>query len=173
MRGSQNVFLIGPMGSGKTAVGRHLAKQLGLEFHDSDAEIEHRTGADIPLIFEKEGEPGFRERERQVIDQLTALSGIVLSTGGGAILAADSRERLAARGFVVYLETSVAQQVERVRSAQHRPLLSGVDPASKLGELMAHREPLYRSTADLVVPTDGRKVASVADEILREFRRAV
>lgn len=173
MRGSQNVFLIGPMGSGKTAVGRHLAKQLGLEFHDSDAEIEQRTGADIPLIFEKEGEPGFRERERQVIDQLTALSGIVLSTGGGAILAPDNRERLAARGFVVYLETSVAQQVERVRSTQHRPLLNGVDPAGKLGELMAHREPLYRGTADLVVPTDGRKVASVADEILREFRRAL
>jgi len=173
MRGTDNVFLIGPMGSGKTAVGKQLAKQLGLPFHDSDAEIEHRTGVDIPLIFEKEGEAGFREREREIIDALTQLRGIVLSTGGGAILAADSRERLAARGFVVYLETSVEQQAERVRSGHHRPLLTGVDPAIKLAELMAHREPLYRSTADLVIHTDGRKVGSVADEILRAYRRSV
>jgi shikimate kinase len=173
MRGSQNVFLIGPMGSGKTAVGRQLAKQLKLTFHDSDAQIEQRTGVDIPLIFEKEGEPRFREREREVIDDLTRLDGIVLSTGGGAVLAADSRERLAARGFVVYLETSVEQQAERVRSGQHRPLLAGVDPAVKLAELMAQREPLYRSIADLVVRTDGRKVGAVADEILRAYRHSV
>lgn len=173
MRGSQNVFLIGPMGSGKTAVGRQLAKRLDFVFRDSDAEIEHRTGVDIPLIFEKEGEARFREREREVIDELTQLHGIVLSTGGGAILATDSRERLAARGFVAYLETSVDQQVERVRSGHHRPLLAGVDPAAKLAELLAHREPLYRSTADLVVPTDGRKVSAVADQILRAYRRSV
>lgn len=173
MRGSPSIFLIGPMGSGKTAVGRQLAKQLGFVFHDSDAEIEQRTGVDIPLIFEKEGEARFRVREREVIDELTQLHGIVLSTGGGAILAADSREWLATRGFVAYLETSVEQQAERVRSAHHRPLLTGVDPVAKLTELMAHREPLYRGTADLIVPTDGRKVAAVADEILRAYRRSV
>lgn len=171
MRGTHNIFLIGPMGSGKSAVGRQVAKLLHLPFIDSDAEIERRTGVDIPLIFEKEGEAGFREREREVIDELTRQHPLVLSTGGGAILAPESRERLRSRGFVVYLETSVAQQAERVRSAHHRPLLAGVDPGPRLAELMQQREPLYRSTADVVVRTDGRKVVSVAEEIVREFQR--
>lgn len=167
------IFLIGPMGSGKTAVGRQLARQLRVPFFDSDAEIERRTGADIPLIFEKEGEARFREREREIIDELTQQAPIVLSTGGGAILSPESRERLHSRGFVAYLETSVAQQAERVRSGQHRPLLTGVDPAQRLAELMEHREPLYRATAHITVSTDARKVSAVADEILREYRRAV
>lgn len=171
MRGTHNIFLIGPMGSGKSAVGRQVAKLLRLPFVDSDAEIERRTGVDIPLIFEKEGEAGFRERERELIDELTRRQPLVLSTGGGAILAAESRERLRTRGFVVYLETSVAQQAERVRSAQHRPLLCGVDPAQRLAELMREREPLYRGTADVVVPTDGRRVGAVAEEIVREYQR--
>jgi shikimate kinase len=154
-------------------VGRQLARQLHVPFFDSDAEIERRTGADIPLIFEKEGEARFREREEEVIDELTQQSPIVLSTGGGAILSEQSRERLRSRGFVAYLETSVAQQAERVRSGHNRPLLAGVDPAQRLAELMAHREPLYRATAHISVSTDGRKVSVVADEILRGFRRAV
>ncbi len=171
MRGTHNIFLIGPMGSGKSAVGRQVARLLHLPFVDSDAEIERRTGVDIPLIFEKEGEARFREREREVIDELTRRHPLVLSTGGGAILAPESRERLRTRGFVVYLETSVAQQAERVRSAQHRPLLTGVDPAQRLAELMQQREPLYRSIADVTIRTDGRKVSAVAEEIVREFRR--
>jgi len=169
MRGKANVFLIGPMGSGKTAVGRYLARLLDLTFHDSDAEIERRTGVDIPFIFEKEGEPGFRQREREAIEALTAMERIVLATGGGAVLLAENRRHLAERGCVVYLETSVEQQVERVKSGRNRPLLSNVDSTTKLTQLMAERTPLYAQIADLVVPTDGRKVRSVAEDILREL----
>jgi shikimate kinase len=169
MRGRTNVFLIGPMGSGKTAVGRHLARALGLAFHDSDAEIERRTGVDIPFIFEKEGEAGFRQREREALEALTALEGIVLATGGGAVLLAENRELLAARGQVVYLETSIAQQAHRVRYGRHRPLIAQGDPALRLGQLMDARAPLYAQIADIVVSTDGRRVASVAEAILREL----
>ncbi|MFO1427065.1 MAG: shikimate kinase AroK [Steroidobacteraceae bacterium] len=170
MLGKQNIFLIGPMGSGKTAVGKQLARLLRMPFVDSDSEIERRTGADIPLIFEKEGEAGFRQRESEVIDDLTRRESIVLSTGGGAILRADNRERLQARGTVVYLETSVTQQAERVREGQSRPLLAGSDPAAKLAELMAIRAPLYAETADLTVRTDNRRVRAVAEQILRQLR---
>ncbi len=162
---TRSVFLVGPMGSGKTAVGRQLAGRLGYRFVDSDAEIERRTGVDIPFIFEKEGEAGFRLREREVIDELSAREAIVLGTGGGAILAPDSRERLAARGVVVYLETSVDQQLGRTRRSTNRPLLFTEDPRGRLAELMAAREPLYRSIAEITVRTDGRKVRSVVDEI--------
>lgn len=169
MLGKTNVFLIGPMGSGKTAVGRYLSRLLDLEFHDSDTEIERRTGVDIPFIFEKEGEAGFRQREREAIEVLTAMDRIVLATGGGAILLAENRRHLADRGCVVYLETSVMQQVERVKQARTRPLLSNVDPTSKLAQLLAERAPLYGEIADVVVSTDGRKVRSVAEDILREL----
>jgi shikimate kinase len=166
----RSVFLVGPMGSGKTAVGRQLARRLGYRFVDSDAEIEARTGVDIPFIFEKEGEEGFRAREREVIDELSRHRGIVLGTGGGAILAAENREHLAARGTVVYLETSIAQQVARTRRSRTRPLLYTDDPRGRLESLMAVREPLYRSLAAVTVATDGRKVAAVADEIADRLR---
>jgi shikimate kinase len=169
MRGTSNVFLIGPMGSGKTAVGRQLARELDLPFYDSDAEIERRTGVDIPFIFDKEGEAGFREREREAIAALTAMAGIVLATGGGAVLLAQNRQLLAARGRVVYLETSVAQQAHRVRYGRHRPLLTQGDPADRLGRLMDARAPLYAEIADIIVPTDGRRVQAVAEHILREL----
>ena len=169
MLGKTNVFLIGPMGSGKTAVGRYLARLLDLTFHDSDAEIERRTGVDIPFIFEKEGEPGFRQRERETLEILTAMDRIVLATGGGAILLPENRRHLADRGCVVYLETSVAQQVERVKQGHRRPLLSNVDTGVKLSQLLTERSPLYREIADVVIPTDGRKVRSVAEDILREL----
>jgi shikimate kinase len=172
MRGKTSVFLIGPMGSGKTAVGRQLARTLGLPFHDSDAEIERRTGVDIAFIFEKEGEAGFRQREREAIEALTALEGIVLATGGGAVLLAENRRHLAARGCVVYLQTSVAQQADRVRHARHRPLISAGDAAARLGQLMDARAPLYGEIADVVVPTDGRRVQHVAEQILRELAAA-
>jgi shikimate kinase len=168
MLDSSSVFLIGPMGSGKTAVGRHLARALGLPFYDSDAEIERRTGVDIPFIFEKEGEAGFRQREREAIEALTLLPRIVLATGGGAVLLPENRRHLAERGCVVYLQTSVAQQANRVRYGRNRPLLSeGGDAATRLGQLMDARAPLYAEIADIIVPTDGRRVHSVAEHVLR------
>jgi shikimate kinase len=169
MLGKTSVFLIGPMGSGKTAVGRHLARALRLPFHDSDAEIERRTGVDVSFIFEKEGEAGFRQREREAIEALTALEGIVLATGGGAVLLAQNRQRLAARGCVVYLQTSVAQQADRVRHGRNRPLLASGDAGTRLGELMHVRAPLYEEIADLVVATDGRRVGSVAEQVLQQL----
>jgi shikimate kinase len=162
----RSIFLVGPMGSGKSAVGKTLARLRGQRFVDSDAEIERRTGVDISYIFEREGEAGFREREREVIDDLTRWPGIVLATGGGAILLPENREHLASRGFVVYLEASIAQQVERTQHGRHRPLLLNTDPEARLTELMAVREPLYREIADLVVSTDRRKVQSVAEYIV-------
>ncbi len=162
-----NIFLIGPMGSGKTAVGKTLAKSLQLSFVDSDAEIERRTGVDIAFIFEKEGEAGFRQRERDIIADLTLRNRIVLATGGGAILEADNRRNLAERGCVVYLETSVSQQLERTRHGKHRPLLITDDPKGRLEDLLRVREPLYREIADIAVRTDGRRVQLLADEVMR------
>jgi shikimate kinase len=168
----RNIFLIGPMGSGKTAVGRHLARLFRYEFHDSDADIEAKTGVDIPFIFEKEGETGFRIRERESIDRLTRLESIVLATGGGAVIDPANRLALAERGVVVYLATSVNQQIERTRHARHRPLLQVTDPEQKLKDLMARRAVLYAEIADLTVTTDGRRVQLVAEEIHQELRRA-
>jgi shikimate kinase len=172
MLSKRNIFLIGPMGSGKSAVGRALARLFRLTFHDSDADIEAKTGVDIAFIFEKEGEAGFRMRERESIDRLTGLEGVVLATGGGAILHPDNRRALAERGAVVYLETSVAQQLERTRHGRHRPLLNEGDPGEKLAELMRHRALLYAEIADITVSTDGRRVQVVAEEIQRELQRA-
>jgi shikimate kinase len=165
MNNPNNLFLIGPMGAGKSAVGRQLARMLHLDFVDSDEEIEARTGVDIPFIFEKEGEEGFRKREARVIDDLSQLEGIVLATGGGAVSNADSRNRLGARGFVIYLYTSVKQQLERTNRGRERPMLENGDPAEVLERLMVERDPLYREIADLVVNTDGRRVQTVAREI--------
>jgi len=169
MQPGRSIFLVGPMGSGKTAVGRQLARRLGYRFVDSDAEIERRTGVDIPFIFEKEGEAGFRLREREAVGELTGQGGIVLATGGGAVLAEESRQRLAERGVVVYLETTVDQQLARTRHSRHRPLLYTEDPRGRLESLMAEREPLYRSIAAITVRTDGRKVGSVVDEVERRL----
>ena len=164
-----NLFLIGPMGAGKSTIGRALARECGLEFRDSDKEIEARTGADIPLIFELEGEAGFRTRERVMIDELTQLSGIVLATGGGAVLDPENRANLATRGRVIYLHTSVDQQLRRTSRDRHRPLLHTADPRARLTELMEQREPLYREIADLIIKTDGRSVVAVVKEILKKL----
>jgi shikimate kinase len=172
MLSKRNIFLIGPMGSGKSAVGRHLARLFKLSFHDSDADIEAKTGVDIAFIFEKEGEAGFRLRERESIDRLTQLEGVVIATGGGAVIHSENRRALAERGVVVYLETSVDQQLERTRHGKHRPLLNDTDPKIKLGELMRERALLYREIADLTVSTDGRRVQLVAEEIYRELHPA-
>ncbi|MCH6550086.1 MAG: shikimate kinase AroK [Proteobacteria bacterium] len=165
MNKPKNLFLVGPMGAGKSAVGRHLARLLHLEFVDSDEEIETRTGVDIPFIFEKEGEEGFRRREVKVIDELSQREGVVLATGGGAIADPESRSRLGARGFVVYLHTSVKQQLERTQRRRKRPLLENGDKEKVLRELMEQRDPLYREISDLIIETDGRRVQTVAREI--------
>jgi shikimate kinase len=167
MFGKRNIFLVGPMGSGKSAVGRQLARLLDAPFYDSDTEIEKRTGVDIPYIFEKEGESGFRQRERETIEALTLLEPLVLATGGGAILLAENRAYLTERGCVVYLQTSVEQQANRVRHMRNRPLLNNVDLTQKLTQLLTERAPLYSAIADLTVVTDGRRIQSVAEEIQR------
>ena len=161
----KNLFLVGPMGAGKSAVGRQLSKLMHLDFMDSDDEIEARTGVYIPFIFEKEGEEGFRKREAKVIDDLSQRQGIVLATGGGAIADVDSRSRLGGRGFVIYLYTSVRQQLERTQRGRERPMLANGDREQVLEELMAIRDPMYREIADLVVDTDGRRVQTVARQI--------
>jgi len=166
MKHPKNIFLVGPMGAGKSAVGRQLARTLHLSFMDSDDEIESRTGVDIPFIFEKEGEAGFRKREIAAIDDLTKIDGVVLATGGGAIVDPESRSRLGGRGFVVYLYTSVDQQVARTSKGRARPMLENGDRREILESLLLERDPLYREIADLVVETDGRKVHSVASEII-------
>jgi shikimate kinase len=169
---NRNIFLIGPMGSGKTAVGRHLARLFRYTFLDSDSDIEAKTGVDIAFIFEKEGEAGFRVRERESIDRLTQLDAIVLATGGGAVIEAENRRLLAERGVVVYLETSIEQQLERTRHARHRPLFNGTNPQEKLAELMLRRAALYAEIAQVTVSTDGRRVQLVAEEIHAELKRA-
>ncbi|MCH8943509.1 MAG: shikimate kinase AroK [Proteobacteria bacterium] len=169
MKHPRNIFLIGPMGAGKSAVGRYLARALHLSFVDSDDEIESRTGVDIPFIFEKEGEQGFRKREAAVIDDLSKIDGVVLATGGGAVVDPENRSRLGGRGYVVYLYTSVDEQVSRTQRGRKRPMLENDNPRGTLEELLAKRDPLYREIADLVVETDGRKVKSVANEIIEQI----
>jgi shikimate kinase len=172
MLAKRNIFLIGPMGSGKSAVGRQLARLFRFTFHDSDADIEAKTGVDIAFIFEKEGEVGFRLREKESIERLTRLDGVILATGGGAVIDPDNRRVLAERGAVVYLETSIDQQILRTRHGRHRPLLNDTDPEEKLKELMLRRAFLYAQIADLTVSTDGRRVQLVAEEIYQALRRA-
>jgi len=162
---SANVYLIGPMGSGKTAVGKRLAALLGKEFVDSDAEIERRCGVDIRYIFEKEGEARFRERERDVIAALTALDGVIVATGGGAVLDPKNRERLSGSGTVVYLEATIDAQLKRTQPSRNRPLLMNGDPRATLESLMSVRRPLYESIADIRVDTTGRQVAAVAADV--------
>ncbi len=166
MKHPKNVFLIGPMGAGKSAVGRQLARMLHLTFLDSDEEVENRTGVDLSFIFEKEGEEGFRKREAKVIEDLSNMDGVVLATGGGAVSDVQNRSNLGARGYVVYLKTSVDQQLQRTARRHVRPLLENGDRRDVLDHLMTEREPLYLEIADLTVDTDGRKVNAVASEIL-------
>ncbi len=154
------------MGAGKSTIGRLLAKELRLPFKDSDKEIEQRTGASIPLIFDVEGEGGFREREHAVIADLCRLDGVVLATGGGAVMREDNRKALRAGGRVVYLCTSVDQQLERTARDRNRPLLQAADPRGVLASLMAVRDPLYRSIADVIIETDERPPRLVVMEIL-------
>lgn len=160
------------MGAGKSTIGRQLAQELHLEFYDSDHEIEKRTGADIAWVFDLEGEEGFRVREEKVINDLTELQGIVLATGGGSILSKENRNKLSARGIVVYLETSIDKQVARTQRDKRRPLLAKADDSRVvLEELAGERNPLYEEIADIVVKTDDQSAKVVANQIIKMIER--
>ena len=173
MQGFPNIFLVGPMGAGKSTIGRLLAAELQRDFLDSDHAIQARCGADIPWIFDIEGEAGFREREVAMIDELTGLSEIVLATGGGAVMNEANRRALRERGTVVYLYTTVEQQLRRTAKDRNRPLLRNKDPEAVLRGLFELRDPLYRATADLVVRTDRRGPRTVVNDILKRVERLV
>ncbi|MCM2129712.1 shikimate kinase AroK [Larsenimonas rhizosphaerae] len=166
-----NIFLIGPMGTGKSTIGRLLAAELRRVFYDSDHEIERRCGCNIPWIFDVEGESGFRDRETRTIDRLTRHRGVVMATGGGAIIREANRRMLQERGTVIYLHASLEQLVKRTSRDRNRPLLQCEDPAARLRELMAQRESLYLETADLIVSTERRSPRSVINTIKRDVRQ--
>ena len=165
------IALVGPMGAGKSTIGRQLSTVLKKEFKDSDHEIIARTGASIPLIFEIEGEEGFRKREAAMIDELTQLDDIVLATGGGAVLRDENRRRLKERGVVIYLYASLDQLFERTSRDRNRPLLQTEDPRGKLEQLISERDPLYREVADMVVHTEDRSIKSVVKEIMVRLKQ--
>jgi len=166
MAEKRNIYIVGPMGAGKSTIGRHIAQQLHLDFFDSDNEIEERTGAEISWVFDVEGEEGFRVREADVIDDLTQKQGIVLATGGGSILSKDVRNRLSARGLVVYLETTIDKQLARTQRDKRRPLLQTDKPRAVLEDLAKTRNPLYEEIADITVRTDEQSAKLVAKEII-------
>ncbi|WP_308446494.1 shikimate kinase AroK [Chitinimonas sp. BJYL2] len=165
-----NFFLVGLMGAGKTTIGRALARITNKTFYDADHEIEARTGVRVSLIFEIEGEPGFRARETEVIDVLSAMNGIVLATGGGAVLDPVNRTNLASRGFVIYLRASVDELYQRTRHDKNRPLLQTEDPRAKLQALFEQRDPYYREIADMVVDTSRQSVNQLALKIVEELQ---
>ncbi|MEX0617477.1 MAG: shikimate kinase AroK [Pseudohongiellaceae bacterium] len=165
-----NVFLVGPMGVGKTTIGKVLAEQTGLSFFDSDREIESITGADIPWIFDVEGEAGFRTRESKMLNELTRRNDIVLATGGGAVLSEANRDVLRNRGVVVYLRASIAQQIDRTSRDKNRPLLQTPDPVARIKELMKERDPLYREISHIIVDTNRRNPRAITAEIIDRLK---
>lgn len=164
-----NIYLVGPMGAGKSTIGRLLSTELKLEFKDSDKEIEDRCGCNIPWIFDVEGEQGFRDREVQAIDEITQEKDVLMATGGGAVLRPENRLHLKSRGTVVYLKTSVDQQLARTSKDKNRPLLQIDNPREVLTRLMAQRDPLYREVADITIHTDDRNPKFVVQEILKRL----
>ena len=169
MKPESRLILVGMMGAGKTTVGRLLAKRLKRSFYDTDEEIERRCGVRIPVIFDIEGEAGFRAREKQVIAELCELENAVLSTGGGAVLAEENRRILAARGIVVYLHARPPHLWQRVRHDRNRPLLATADPQAKLEAIYAERDPIYREVADLVIDTGKQSVQMLAKDLLTQL----
>ena len=170
MAKNQNIFLIGLMGAGKTTIGRQIASELSLEFFDSDHEIEDRTGVTITHIFDIEGETGFRKRETAILDELTTKKGIVLATGGGAILKAENRQFLMSRGTIIYLYADIETLLERTSKDRNRPLLQTEDPQAVLKELFEIRDPLYRETADIIIDTGKDSARLALKEILEELQ---
>jgi shikimate kinase len=169
MQESRNIFLVGLMGAGKTTVARQLARRLGKTFYDTDHEIERRTGVRVQVIFEIEGEPGFRAREAQVLDRLAALEDVVLGTGGGIVLKPENRAVLKSRGFVIYLRAQPRDLYQRTRHDKSRPLLATDDPLARLEELHRVRDPLYREVADLVVDTGRQSVGALVESLLKRL----
>jgi shikimate kinase len=170
MAEKRNIFLIGPMGAGKSTIGREIADRLHLEFFDSDQEIERRTGADIAWVFDLEGEEGFRKREETVIEDLSEKQGIVLATGGGSVISTNVRNHLSARGIVVYLETTIDKQVARTQRDRRRPLLqTSEEPRTVLENLAAERNPFYEDIADIIVQTDDQSAKVVAHKIIERL----
>jgi shikimate kinase len=168
---ASNIFLVGPMGAGKSTVGKQLAKALGRDFYDSDKEIERRTGVSISWIFEMEGEAGFRLREQKVIDELTELKNIVLATGGGAVLAEQNRRALRSRGYVVYLSASVEQLLRRTNKDKNRPLLQTDKPKDTIVDLMAERAPLYQDVADIELRTGDQSIQYVVSGLIKQLEK--
>ena len=162
---ARNIILVGPMGAGKTTIGKQLAQHYGRDFYDSDREIEKHTGANIPLIFELEGEEGFRKREKNILIELTQKQDIVLATGGGVVLDPDNRALLTKHGFVIYLNAPLTQLFNRTSKDRNRPLLQTENPRKKLEEIMATRDPLYREVADIVIETDDKPVRNVVKNL--------
>lgn len=160
-----NIYLVGPMGVGKSTIGRVLAAELHLSFRDSDRVIEERTGADIPWIFDMEGEEGFRDRESAVLGELAKEQKMVIATGGGIILREINREIMSASGYICYLTASIEQLVERTSRDKKRPLLQVENPRQKIIDLLALRDPMYRQAADFIINTDRRSPKLVAQEI--------
>jgi shikimate kinase len=167
---SSNIFFIGLMGAGKTTIGKLLAKNLGKTFYDTDHEIEKRTGVKIPVIFELEGEAGFRKRETAVIEDLCKLNNIVMATGGGAVIAKENRAMLQASGTVIYLRANVHELWHRTRNDKHRPLLQNVDIRAKLEQLYAERNPLYTQTAALIFDTGNQPVTNILNQIEKSLK---
>ncbi len=169
----QNVFLIGPMGSGKTTIGKQLAKLLKLDFYDCDHELERQTGASINLIFDLEGEAGFRLRESRMLEKIARKKGVLISTGGGVICSHQNRQLLRTHGFVVYLKTSTGNQLKRLSQDKSRPLLQAKDRRQRLRELASVRNPLYDSTADLVFSTGSQSVLNTAKSLSSAIQQQV
>lgn len=169
MKNRQNIFLIGPMGAGKTTVGRNIARRLKMEFFDSDREIENLCGVSIPTIFEYEGEQGFRDRETKVIDELSQRSSILLATGGGSVLREENRQLLSQRGIVIYLHVNLKEQFSRISNDKNRPLLQTANPKETLRKMMLERAPIYESVADYRVNSNGRNMRNVIDQVMRHL----
>lgn len=169
----QKIYLVGLMGAGKTTIGKQLAQSLKYEFRDSDHEIEAHTGAPIPLIFELEGEEGFRIRETKMIEQLSHLDNLVLATGGGAVLNKANRDIMSEQGIVVYLSATAEQLYDRTKRDKNRPLLQTDDPQGTLRELIDAREPLYKEIADIIVDTGRGNIKTIANTIVKKINAIV
>lgn len=168
-----NIILIGPMGSGKSTIGNLLSKKLHREFVDSDHYIEHKTGVDIPRIFDVEGEDGFRQRETEALKDLSGLDDMVIATGGGSVIREENQHILTNTGFIIFLDTSIYQQMSRLKKDKKRPLLQTADPRARLIELLEQRKPIYQSLADYIVKTDHKYAKSILNEIIKHLPSSI